>query len=307
MSRASLLTIDDDCMRTIADFLGRLCCSLMRVCQSCWSILRDYALHINLGNINNLLHPNLNLNKVRYIRLQISTVRMLKNVLDVTNLSKLFKRDQCMFSCLTHMHRGLYWLVRQCSNESLCFPTLVSFLCMLRGEQSRLLYFALHDITSLFVHGRWAETDGDTARLTKVRNKVRGRVTLLCDSLVSQVSRDQVPMFFVFGGGVLRFVLRNNEITGIVNQHWPNYRAILSSLVQACTTDVENDILGATRMGDVPRRFAHNLRRMHQLMYAFGPPNRESVTASQWDKLGCLQKLHSIKVIKHVHSVTADA
>ena len=114
-------------------------------------------------------------------------------------------------------------------------------------------------------------------------------------------------MFSVSGGGVPRSVLRDDEITGIVNQHWPNCRAIISSLVQACTTDVENDILGATRMGDVPRRFADNLRRMHQLIYAFGPPNGERVTASQWDKLHCSQKLHSIKVIKQiVHSVTAD-
>ena len=90
---------------------------------------------------------------------------------------------------------------------------------MLRGEQSRLLYFAPHDISSIFVYGRWAETDSNTGRLTEVRNKVRGRVTLSCESLVKQVSRGQVPMSPVSGGGVPRSVLRDNEITGIVNQH----------------------------------------------------------------------------------------
>ena len=210
-----------------------------------------------------------------------------------------------MFFRLTHMHRGLYWLVRQC-DKSLCFPSLISHLCTLRGEQSRLLYFALHDISSIFVPGRWAETDGDTRRLIEVRKKVRGRVTLLCESLVEQVSRGQVPMFSVFGGGVPKSGLMDDEITGIVNQHRPNCRAILSWLVQACTPDVENNILGAPRMGDVPRRFADNLRRMHQLIYAFGPPNGGRVTASQWDELGCAQQLHYIKVIKQiVHSVTA--
>ena len=59
-----------------------------------------------------------------------------------------------MFFRLTHMHEGLYWLVRQCSDKSLCFLSLISHLCMLRGEQSRLLYFALHDISSIFVFGR---------------------------------------------------------------------------------------------------------------------------------------------------------
>ena len=92
-SSVSLLTINDDCIKIIADFLGRSCCTLMRVCQSCWSILCGYSIQLNnYSNINDFLDSSSeNRSRVRYIKLEISTVRMLKKVLDVINFPKLFK------------------------------------------------------------------------------------------------------------------------------------------------------------------------------------------------------------------------
>ena len=52
--------------------------------------------------------------------------------------------------------------------------------------------------------------------------------------------------------------------------------------------------------GMFPADSQTSLRRMHQLICAFGPPNGGRVTASQWDRLGCAQQLHSIKVIKQI-------
>ena len=61
---------------------------------------------------------------------------------------ELWDREGCIFSHVTRMHKGVYWLPRQCSDEAgICFPLLVSCLRMLRSKQSRLLYFALHDIS----------------------------------------------------------------------------------------------------------------------------------------------------------------
>ena len=88
----SLLKIDDDCMRTIADFLGRSYWSLKRVCQSCWSSLQNYSLHLHEKNTKNFLDSTLdNHGKVRYIKLETSAVKTLKNVLDVANVSELCK------------------------------------------------------------------------------------------------------------------------------------------------------------------------------------------------------------------------
>ena len=117
-------------------------------------------------------------------------------------------RAGCMLPCLTHMHEDEFWLERMC-HKSIYFPALVSCLCMLHSSyQSRLLYFALYDLSTMFVNGRWAETDGDAGQLAKVRITVLNRVTRLCESIVKQGEvpfgrgrgHGQIPIFSVFGG-----------------------------------------------------------------------------------------------------------
>ena len=119
-------------------------------------------------------------------------------------------------------------------------------------------------------------------------------------------------MFSAFGGGgVPRCVLGDTEITSILDQHWPNCRAVILSLVRSCTTNVQNDILEATCMGNVSRKFADSLRRTHQLISASVAVAEQlvvaehgkgvkRVTASQWDELGCSKKLHSLNAIKQI-------